>query len=135
MSSIYLSVVVPYRAIQSPKCILFFDSIMPISLRIPIQIETQIADYSSRCGISKSAVIVRSIEEFLSKHAQPSAYQVYLDVMKAADKEPVKQKRAPEQRGHKLAVQKALRRKNAERSARAQSALKSPARSPRGKAA
>ena len=99
---------------------------MPISLRIPIDVEMQIADYSTRRGISKSAVIVRSIEEFLTRHAQPSAYQIYLDVMKAADKAPVEQTSAQEQRAHKLAVQKALRRKNAERSARALSALKAP---------
>ena len=99
---------------------------MPISLRIPIDVEMQIADYSTRRGISKSAVIVRSIEEFLTRHAQPSAYQIYLDVMKAADKVPVEQTRTEEQRAHKLAVQKALRRKNAERSARALSALKAP---------
>ena len=88
-----------------------------------------------RACISKSAVIVRSIEEFLTRHAQPSAYQIYLDVMKAADKAPVEQTRTQKQRGHNLAVQKALRRKDAERSARALSALKAPGQLRRRKAA
>lgn len=101
---------------------------MPVSLRIPTDIEMQIADYSARRGISKSAVIVRSIEEFLTRHAQPSAYQIYLDVMKSADQALVKQTHVPDQCSHKLAVQKALRRKITERSARALNALKSPGR-------
>ena len=102
------------------------DIAMPISLRLPTEVETQIASYSARQGLSKSAVIVRSIEEFLAKNAQPSAYDIYLDAMQAVG---VKESAAPlEPRSHKAAVQKALRRKHAGRSARASSALKSPSR-------
>ena len=54
---------------------------MPISLRLPLRVEEQIAEYSVRQGISKSAVIVRSVEAFLAEHARPSAYQLYLDAM------------------------------------------------------
>ncbi len=49
---------------------------MPISLRLPPDIETRIAGFGSRAGLTKSAVIVRSIEEFLARHAQPSSQRI-----------------------------------------------------------
>ena len=39
---------------------------MPISLRLPLKVEQQIAEYGVRQGLTKSAVIVRSIETFLA---------------------------------------------------------------------
>lgn len=98
---------------------------MPISLRLPPDLETQIAGFGARQGMSKSAVIVRSIREFLDRHAQPSALEIYEEVMQAAPDAP-KAARAPEQRPHKLQVRDAIARKHAERSARATKALGSP---------
>ena len=103
---------------------------MPLSLRLPAEVGSQIASYSARSGLSKSAVIVRSIEEFLAKNAQPSAYQLYLDAMASMqpDNAPsttsALRKNAPD---HKLAIQKALQRKHKDRSARAVKALQSAA--------
>ena len=105
---------------------------MPVSLRIPPELETQIASFSARQGISKSAVIVRSIHEFLARHAQPSSLQIYEEVMQEAEDAP-ETTRASEQRSHKLQVRDAIARKHAERSARASKALaasRSSARKP-----
>lgn len=96
---------------------------MPTSLRLPVDIDRQIATYSARVGLSKSAVIVRSIETFLAKHAQPSAYMLYLDAMAPAQTGSVLLTPLPLLDGHKLAVQKALKRKHKDRSARARQAL------------
>ena len=87
--------------------------------------KNQIYTKASRMGLSKSAIIVRSIEEFLAKNAQPSAYQLYLDAMASSQKTvtPSVEKKAVD--GHKLAVRKALQRKHKERSARAAQALQS----------
>ncbi len=60
---------------------------MPISLRLPVEVEKQIAGYSARHGVSKSAVIVRSISEFLANHAQPSSFQIYEEAMREAQVE------------------------------------------------
>ena len=98
---------------------------MPISLRLPPELETQIAGFGAREGISKSAVIVRSIQEYLARHAQPSALQIYEDVMRDAQDAP-EVARAPEQRAHKLQARDAIARKHAERSARATKALAMP---------
>ena len=104
---------------------------MPISLRLPLGVEQQIAEYSVRQGLSKSAVIVRSIQTFLAEHAQPTAYQLYLDVMQkaATEAQAGRQCSAREMRPHKLAFQKAMQKKHAERLTRAAQALKAkPAR-------
>ena len=98
---------------------------MPLSLRLPADVDSQIASYSARLGLSKSAVIVRSIEEFLAKNAQPSAYQLYLDAMDSAQTPAASTVKSETRDGHKLAVQKALQRKHKERSARAAQALQS----------
>ena len=103
---------------------------MPISLRLPSEVDSQIASYSVRLGVSKSAIIVRSIEEFLARNAQPSAYQLYVDAMKsvppsvalAAKTKSLSKPGA----GHKPAVQKAMQLKHKERSARAVRALQRP---------
>lgn len=97
---------------------------MPISLRLPPEIEAQIASFGARAGLSKSAVIVRSIQEYLARHAQPSSQQIYNEVMQGApgsggdavvdgDKENL------EQRPHKRQMRQALRAKHAQRSANA----------------
>ena len=102
---------------------------MPVSLRLPLKVEQQIAEYGVRQGLTKSAVIVRSIEAFLAAHAQPNAYQLYLDAMQEAQSPPQVRRGAAETRPHKLAIQKAMRKKHAERSARAVQTLKTkPAR-------
>ena len=102
---------------------------MPVSLRLPLKVEQQIAEYGVRQGLTKSAVIVRSIEAFLAAHAQPNAYQLYLDAMQEAQSPAQARRGAGETRPHKLAIQKAVRKKHAQRSARATQALKAkPAR-------
>ncbi len=97
---------------------------MPISLRLPTDIEDQIAGYSARQGISKSAVIVRSIHEFLNRNAQPSSLQIYEEVMrdganKSSDVASDAKREAAEQRPHKILVRDAIRQKHAVRSASA----------------
>lgn len=106
---------------------------MPISLRLPAEVESQIAGYSARLGVSKSAVIVRSIQEFLARHTQPSSLQLYEKAMRAAgvgandDQSGLvnrdARREAAENRPHKLQVREALRRKHAERASRASDAL------------
>ena len=110
---------------------------MPISLRLPAEIEARIAGFGARQGLSKSAVIVRSIQEFLVRHTQPSSFQVYNDVMQAGgttDAETRKsdaRREAAEQRALKLASHEAMRRKHAARSARASRALTESGATPR----
>lgn len=101
---------------------------MPISLRLPADIETRLAGFGSRNGLSKSAVIVRSIQEFLARNATPSSFQIYEEVMGASnnqrsDVKPDLAREASEQRPTKLAARQALRNKHAERSERATKAL------------
>ena len=97
---------------------------MPISLRLPVQIESEIAGFSSRHGLSKSAVIVRSIEEFLARNAQPSSMQIYDEAMRgvhnpgAQAAEDDKRREAAESRPHKLQARAVIRQKHAARSAR-----------------
>ena len=93
---------------------------MPISLRLPTEIEDQIAGFSARQGLSKSAVIVRSIHEFLARNAQPSSLQIYEEVMREGVDESCDAKReAAKQRPHKMLVRDAIRQKHAMRSERA----------------
>lgn len=107
---------------------------MPVSLRLPLDIEAQIAGVALRQGLSKSAVIVRSISEFLARHAQPSSLQIYEEVMRDAQVQSAGSRRqtetkadkgreATEQRPLKIQVRKAIRRKHAARSKRANRAL------------
>jgi hypothetical protein len=110
-------------AIQYNICIAK-ERVMPISLRLPTEIEDQIAGFSARQGISKSAVIVRSIHEFLNRNAQPSSVQIYEELMREAagrrgDAMTDAQREAAEQRPHKILVRDAIRLKHAVRSARA----------------
>ncbi len=96
---------------------------MPISIRLPADIEAQISGFGTRLGISKSAVIVRSIQEYLARHVQPSSLQIYEAVMRDAQsvesgngKDPLSV--AAEMRPHKLKVRAALRRKQSQRRTR-----------------
>lgn len=102
---------------------------MPISLRLPVDTETMIADYGARHGLSKTAVIVRSIQEFLATHAEPSSLQIYEGAMResavaaSASARSNAAREDAEKRSRKLAVREAIRRKHALRSARAKQAL------------
>jgi predicted DNA-binding protein len=98
---------------------------MAISLRLPLDIESQLVSFSARQGVSKSALVVRSIQEFLARNAQPSAYDLYLDALKTADDAASTDARrdAMPVRSSKLAARTAMQAKHAERSARATRAL------------
>lgn len=90
---------------------------MPISLRLPADVETQIASFGARLGLSKSAVIVRSIQEFLAAHAHPSSLQIYEEAMRnAQDGTRDAGREAAERRPHKLQARAAIQRKHAQRS-------------------
>jgi hypothetical protein len=90
---------------------------MPISLRLPADVETQIASFGARLGISKSAVIVRSIQEFLAAHTHPTSLQIYEEAMRTAqDSNRDTEREVVEQRPHKLQVRTAIARKHAQRS-------------------
>ena len=97
---------------------------MPISLRLPIEIEHQIAGFGARLGLTKSAVIVRSIEEFLAHHAQPSSLEIYEAAMEASaenslQSDAVAVRGTNDARPHKLKVRAVIARKHAEFSKRA----------------
>lgn len=101
---------------------------MPTSLRLPTEIESQIAGYGARQGLSKSAVIVRSIQEFLARHAQPSAFEIYQDAMRQAVT-PARDARraAAEVRPLKLEVRSVFQAKHAKRSEVADQQVPKPA--------
>lgn len=117
---------------------------MPTSLRLPADIETRIAGFGSRTGLTKSAVIVRSIEEFLARHAEPSSLHIYEEAMRNATSQRNRRRdsqsdsheanprddvnadtlKAELARGpSKQLVIRSIRSKHAQRSARATSAL------------
>ena len=90
---------------------------MPISLRLPADIESQVAGFSARLGVSKSAIITRSIREFLAKNAQPSSLQIYEDVMQDLQGgQSDANREAAERRPRKLKLRVSIRRKHAQRS-------------------
>lgn len=106
---------------------------MPISLRLSTDLETQISGFGVRQGLSKSAVIVRSIQEFLARNAQPTSLQIYEDAMRVVPSprdatKSDKKSEAAEQRSHKIQARTAIRRKHAERSERALQAPSKPTR-------
>lgn len=108
---------------------------MPISLRLPMDVESQIAGHSARLGLTKSALIVRSVNEFLAKHAQPSSAQIYEQAMRAAagksDGGKDAGREAAELRPHKRKARTALRARLARRSSGAAQALQAGPRSAR----
>ena len=89
---------------------------MPISLRLPTDIEDQITGLGARQGLSKSAVIAGSIHEFLARNAQPSSFQIYEDEMhggtnKSGDAASDAKCVTAEQRPYKILVRDAIRQK------------------------
>jgi hypothetical protein len=98
--------------------------IMPISLRLPTDIEMQIAGFGAREGLSKSAVIVRSIQEFLARNAQPSSFDLYKEALQSIDPGKDGLRLLAEQREGKLQLREAVRNKHAQRAAKASQALK-----------
>lgn len=106
---------------------------MPISIRQPADVEARIARFAARQGISKSAIVLRSIREFLDRHAQRLSFEIYQGVMRECAWEAAgcmrtdARRDAAEQRPLKLASREAIHRKHAARSAHASLALaKSP---------
>ncbi len=98
---------------------------MPTSLRLPANIESQIAGFGSRAGLTKTAVIVRSIEEFLARHAEPSSPQIYEEAMRNAARQPESQGDTLARNPPKQQVLQSIRSKHAQRSARASRVLAS----------
>ncbi len=92
---------------------------MPLSLRLPADIESDIAAFSARHKTSKSAVIVRSIREFLAAHAQPSSQQIYTEEMQAAARRAetasISNTARIETRPHKIRFAQLMREKHARR--------------------
>lgn len=113
---------------------------MPVSLRLSPPLEAQIMDYALRTGLNKTAVIVKSVQEFLERNAQPSAFEIYEQVLRDfpvednAETDAANAARdALETRPHKIKARDAARRKHAERSERAMQAraLKAKATGPK----
>ena len=97
---------------------------MPISLRLPSEIESQVAGFSARSGLSKSALIVRSIREFLARHAQPTSLQIFEEAMRdSRGGQGDARREAAERRPHKLKLRAAIHRKHVRRSERAAKVL------------
>jgi predicted transcriptional regulator len=90
-------------------------SIMPISLRLPPELEAQLAGLSARQQVSKSALIVRSIKAFLMQHTTPSSQEIYAQAMRGSSSADGSNERPAEQRLHKLAVREAVLRKATQR--------------------
>ena len=96
---------------------------MPISLRLPSDIDAQITGFGARQGLTKSAVIVRSIQEFLARNAQPTSLQIYQGAMRGASNAAVQRENqhkrddafraAAEVGPHKLQVREVIRSKHA----------------------
>ena len=58
---------------------------MPLSLRLPQSVEDELSEMSVRLGVTKTAVVMQSIREFLKLHARPSAQQIYSEIMAELD--------------------------------------------------
>jgi hypothetical protein len=86
---------------------------MPISLRLPQDIEAQLAGLSVRQKASKSALIVRSITEFLQRQNAPTSQEIYEQAVRGTGSTRVSTQ--PEAHAHKLAVRDAVLRKAAQR--------------------
>ena len=110
---------------------------MPLSLRLPADIESEIAAFGARHKVSKSSVIVRSIREFLVLHAQPSPQEMYRQEMQAAAKRALTdgaRRQATkggtariEVRPHKIKFQQLMREKHARRTGQAPGPARSAA--------
>ena len=100
---------------------------MALSLRLPSDIEHMVMAYSAREGMSKSAVIVQSIRDFFERQKpQPTAYEIYLQVMAESKARQAKNPTPDwhyldkETRPHKIALHKAMQAKHARRQAATQ---------------
>jgi predicted DNA-binding protein len=89
--------------------------VMPISLRLPTELEAQLAGLSARQKVSKSALIVRSIKEFLSQHTTPSSQEIYEQAIRGAGAAHESKNQRTELRQHKSAVRDAVLQKAAQR--------------------
>jgi hypothetical protein len=99
---------------------------MPLSLRLPPPVEAQLLEHAVRSGMSKTAIVLKSVQEFLARNAQPSAHEIYEEVMRKyparddAEEQAYNTARdALETRPHKIKARDAARAKHAQRSARA----------------
>jgi hypothetical protein len=101
---------------------------MPLSLRLPGFLESELAQYSARAGISKSAAIVRSIEEFMARHAQPNAHALYLQTMPAGEALSDTKAKPADPRPRKRAFRAAMQAKQEARIGRSRKALTQTAR-------
>jgi predicted DNA-binding protein len=88
---------------------------MPISLRLPNEIETELARASAALGITKTALIHRGIEAYLRDHALPTAHDLYLRTQPSAS---ATRDTPIEQREHKQRFREAMHKKQAQRKAR-----------------
>lgn len=94
---------------------------MPVSLRLPAELEAQLAEFGALHNTTKTAVIVRSVRDFLAAHAAPSMQELYHQAMHAAERavrvtEPASEAARTETRPHKLAFRERMRQKHAVRS-------------------
>jgi hypothetical protein len=96
---------------------------MPISLRLPLNLETEVAERCEREGVSKTALVVRSIEDYLQRTRAPSAFELFEQAMSAADvalaQRDAELARVRAARPHKRAVVAAIQAKRASRAGRA----------------
>ena len=91
---------------------------MPVSLRLPADLEAQLAEFGARHNTTKSAVIVRSVRDFLALHAAPSMQDLYAQAMDAAERTaPTSDTARTETRPHKLAFRERMQQKRAVRTA------------------
>ena len=90
---------------------------MPVSLRLPAELEAQLAEFGALHNTTKSAVIVRSVRDFLAAHAAPSMQEIYHQAMHVAERStPASEAARTETRPHKLAFRERMRQKHAVRS-------------------
>jgi hypothetical protein len=101
---------------------------MPLSLRLPNLLESELAQYSARAGISKSAAIVRSIEEFMARHAQPNAHELYLQTLPTGEAPSGLAAKPADPRPRKQAFRDAMQAKQAARLERSRKPLAKRAR-------
>lgn len=89
---------------------------MPVSLRLPAGVEEELATYAARKGVSKSSVIVQSLQAYLAAHAQPSAHALYEEAM---GRLPATEKARDDPRARKHAFREHVRDKRARRDGQA----------------
>jgi uncharacterized protein HemY len=63
---------------------------MPLSIRLKPALEQRVAEYAVRNGKSKSAVIAKSVEEYLERNSGPELYALYQRVAPALPARPAK---------------------------------------------